>query len=132
MLNKDSILLKGVHGAIGKKMIVKQYAGKTVITKYPVRSANQPNPGQLKKYELFRDAVRYAKELCADPERKYAWQSKLPPYKSVYNQVIRQYMKIAGNKEHQASMLAHYAKGQGFDNIPVYEMKQLLLLHQLL
>lgn len=92
-LSSNNPLLKNARGKLGKFVVFKTYAYGTVISNYPDMSKVKPSKKQLAEKKRFGDAVRYAKDVLADPEKKAALQAKLSPGKSVYHAAIREFMK---------------------------------------
>ena len=93
------LLYSFIYGSIGKKFVVKHYGKKVVITKYPDMSNIKPSDRQLKQHELFRQAVKYAKQVIADPARNAAWQKRLKRRKGVYNEAIKKFL-LTARKNH--------------------------------
>ena len=86
------LLYSLIQGSIGKNFVVKHYGKRVVITKFPDMNHIQPTVKQLKQHELFRNAVKYAKEIIADPGRKADWQKRLKRKNGVYNAAIKAFM----------------------------------------
>ena len=100
---KANPLLKGISGKIGKEFILKQYADKTVVTKYPVMPKEPPTDLQ-KIYETrFSNAVKYARAICRKPHLKKLYEPKLRPGQRVYNFAISEYLAqtSSDSKEHE-------------------------------
>ena len=87
-----SLLLSGISGQIGKQIVVKQYADKTVIAAYP--HSNKKEPTALKKVyeERFRQADLYAKAIVRNPSLKALYQLRIGPGKRVYNFAVSEYL----------------------------------------
>lgn len=94
-ISTNNPLLKHAHGRLGKFVVFKTYAYGTVISNYPDMSNVKPSKKQLAEKSRFGDAVRYAKAILADPEKKAAYQATLEPGKSVYHAAIREFMNRA-------------------------------------
>lgn len=86
-------LLKGIRGAINKQIVVKQYACRTVITKYPDMSRVTLSPLQKKRNALFADAVRYAKSILRNPKILNEYKKLVKPGERVYNHAIKAYLQ---------------------------------------
>jgi hypothetical protein len=97
MLTSYSILK--ISGAIGKKMVVKQYRKKTVITKYPDMSGVVPSEKQKVGRRLFARAVRYAQSIYRSPELKAGWRRRLRRPKRLFQALMKQYYKQIREKE---------------------------------
>lgn len=61
-----NIVMYGTSGHIGKKLVFKNYNGRTVISKYPDMSGVKRTEKQAAENSLFRRAVAFAKAAKAD------------------------------------------------------------------
>ena len=59
--------LSQLSGHIGKKVVVKQYTNKTIVTAYPDMSKVKPSKKQKAKRSIFKEAVAYAQHINRDP-----------------------------------------------------------------
>ncbi len=71
-----NILLSGMHGALGKQIVVKQYGDKTVITAYPDMSKVKPSKRQKTRRNIFLEAVANAQAINNDAVKKAAFKKK--------------------------------------------------------
>jgi hypothetical protein len=85
-------LLQQFSGAIGKTIVVKQYATKTVITAYPDMSKVVPSAKQQAWKSVFAEAVAYAKNINNDPVQKSKYAARLAKGKSVYHAAVSEYL----------------------------------------
>ena len=85
-----------MSGALGRQVVVKQYAGGVVVSKYPDMSGIKPSKQQKVKRSKFRDAVVYAQAIINNPKKKAAYAQTLPAGTSVYHAAIKDY--VAKNK----------------------------------
>jgi len=92
----SNILLKGVSGKIGDQLVVKQYAGKTVISAMPNMSHVKPSKLQKQKRGVFAEAVKFAQSVIRDPVKKKAYAKKVKAGQAVYHYALQQYLKKAG------------------------------------
>ncbi len=81
-----------MSGALGRQVVVKQYAGNVVVSKYPDMSGIKPSRGQKAKRGKFREAVVYAQAIINNPKRKAAYSKTLPAGTSVYHAAIKDYL----------------------------------------
>ncbi len=89
---KTNLLLEGLKGALGKQLVVKQYAnGKIVVTQYPDMEGIKRSRLQKKNNGQFKEAVRYAQSINNDPVAKAAYKATLAPGKDVYHAAIQEY-----------------------------------------
>ncbi|MEO5977943.1 MAG: hypothetical protein ABIS36_07325 [Chryseolinea sp.] len=70
---KNNPLLHGVSGKIGE-MIIRQYNGKTVVSKRPEKS-NVSTQSQREKRNRFSEASRYARTHMNNPELKAMYET---------------------------------------------------------
>ena len=85
-------LHRHIQGAIGKEYVIKQYTYGAGRTKYPDMSRIIASTRQRKCRNVFKEAVRYAKSVIANPALKAQWQKRLRKHNSVYNVAIKEYM----------------------------------------
>ena len=94
-MKTNAFLLKGLRGQIGKKIVVKHYGKKVVITKAPDMQHINPSPLQEKQRSRFAEAVAYAKNINNTPALKKLYEKKAKKSKSVYQYVLKEYLKNA-------------------------------------
>jgi hypothetical protein len=92
-VSNDSVL-NGLSGAIGKRIVFKQYGEKTIVTSYPDMSKVKPSMPQKENRKVFKEAVAYAKSISADPEKKRLLAQKLPKGESVYRFALKEYLLL--------------------------------------
>jgi hypothetical protein len=93
MAEAKDILGKGLSGQIGKQLVFKKYANKTVVTKYPDMSNIKPSQAQVTKRERFAAAVKYAREINNDAVLKALYLKKVAKGQSVYHFALSEYLK---------------------------------------
>ncbi len=91
--------LRLIRGAIGKKIVIKHTKGGPVVSKFPDMENIQPSPLQIKQRAFFKEAVKYAKAILADPVQKVAWEKKLSKKHKLFTQLIKKYMKESGQEK---------------------------------
>lgn len=96
MARTSNALLKGVKGAIGKQIVVKQYGNKTVISAMPDMSNVKRSELQKKANALFSEAVKYAQAINRNPATKKAYAKKITTGATVFNYAMAEYMKRNG------------------------------------
>jgi hypothetical protein len=84
--------LHGLSGIIGR-VVIKQYADKTVVTAIPDMSHVKRTKKQKKNASTFAKAVAYAKAIINDPVKKAALAATLPKGASVYHAAIKEYLE---------------------------------------
>ncbi len=95
-MKTSSFLLSLVKGQIGKKIVVKHYGKKVVVTKAPDMSHVKPSTLQKVQRSRFAEAVAYAKHINNTSELKAAYVQKARKSKSVYQYVLKAYLKKGG------------------------------------
>lgn len=88
----DNDIVMGSSGKIGKMLVFRQVAGKTIIAKRGIRTA--PYSGvQEEAQELFREGVFYAKAVSDDPVRKQWYEAVAKPGQTAYNLALADFCK---------------------------------------
>ena len=95
-MKNNPFLLSMIRGQIGKKIVVKHYGKKVVVTEAPDMSNIKPSPLQKVQRSRFADAVAYAKHINNTPELKAAYIKKARKSKSVFQYVLKAYLKNGG------------------------------------
>ena len=95
-MKTSNFLLSQVQGQIGKKIVVKHYGKKVVVTKAPNMSGIKASPQQKVQRSRFAEAVAYAKHINDTPELKATYVKKASKSKSVYQYVLKEYLKHGG------------------------------------
>ncbi|MXV52882.1 hypothetical protein GS399_18060 [Pedobacter sp. HMF7647] len=80
-------------GQYDKKVVVKHWRGKTILTAYPDMSEVIPSPAQLAEKNRFKDAVAYARSVISDPQRAAVYRTKVQANRSVYHTAIADFMR---------------------------------------
>jgi hypothetical protein len=93
---KQGIFTK-LSGAVGKQLVFKKYADKTVVTSYPDMSRVKPSKLQKEKRKTFAAAVLYAQAINNDPKQKALYKKKVKKGQSVYHYALKEYLvKLKG------------------------------------
>lgn len=98
MAISDNLILKDMHGAIGKQIVVKQYGNRTVISNYPDMSNIIPSGGQLHKRNAFKQAVAYAKAIINNPTQKALYAFRVQEGQTVYHYALKEYLQKTNEK----------------------------------
>ena len=88
-----NFLTRGLSGTLGKTLVFKRIRGRTVVSCYPDRSRVVLSERQVAANQKFKEAVAFARQITADPEKKAAFARNIKKGKSVYHAAIRVYMK---------------------------------------
>lgn len=91
------LLLTFVRGAIGKEYVIKHYHYGIIRTKYPDMTRIVASTGQRNCRYLFKEAVKQAQQVMADPVQKAAWLKKVRQRHRLFNQLVKHFM-LAGKK----------------------------------
>ncbi|WP_207422989.1 hypothetical protein [Desertivirga brevis] len=94
-----------VRGHVEGIVVIKHWRGRTVITTFPDMSRVVYSEKQKAEQKRFAEAVAYAKSIIRDPQRKAAYQAKLPRGKKVFNAAIADYMRGRIDEEDNSSGL---------------------------
>jgi hemoglobin-like flavoprotein len=93
MAEAKDYISKGLSGQIGKELVFKRYANKTVVTKYPDMTNIIPSAEQVVKRKRFAAAVQYARNINNNPTLKATYLDKIPKGRSVYHFALSEYLK---------------------------------------
>jgi hypothetical protein len=103
MAHIENDLVEGTRGKVGKNLVYKTRNGKTFATKYPDRSKVVSTKDQEKGRKKFAAAVKFAKAIIKDPEKKaiYAKKGKTKKGKeaSAYATAIRTFLEAQSVKK---------------------------------
>ncbi|SDM03213.1 hypothetical protein SAMN05421813_10516 [Daejeonella rubra] len=89
-----SALFQGFSGSINRQLLFRQCGGKTVVSKFPDRSAVIYSEKQKQERRRFADAVSFARVVIADQGLKQAYSIKAAVlgFRSAWNVAIAEYM----------------------------------------
>ena len=88
---KKTSLLNVLSGALGKEIVIKQYADKVVVAKYPDMSKVKPTVLQLQSRQRMKEATVYAQLVLRDPVLRAEIEKDLRPGESVYHKAKKEY-----------------------------------------
>ncbi len=94
MAIQTSTLFRGFSGSINRQLLFRQFAGKTVVSKFPDRSTVVYSERQKREQKNFSDAVSFARVVIADEALKqvYSIKAALLGFRSAWNVAIAEYM----------------------------------------
>ena len=92
MARVNNPLLQGTSGSIGKTLVVKTTKTGTFSAKHPDMSAVIPSKNQTKGRQHFAEAVKFAKSVMNDPEKKAKYNVKRGS--TLYHTVIKEYLSL--------------------------------------
>lgn len=89
-----SALFKGFSGNIDRQLLFRQSGGKTIVSKFPDRSAVIYSEKQKQERRRFADAVSFARVVVADQGLKevYSIKAHVLGFRSAWNVAIAEYM----------------------------------------
>ena len=95
MAHADNSIITGkFKGGLGKQLVFREWAGKTVVAKSPKSRTGGPTPAQAELQEKFLVASRYAKGVIqsADQSLAQAYALALRPRQNVYSRSLEDFM----------------------------------------
>lgn len=91
---KNNVIVKGASGKFGRQIVFSQRAGKTIMSKPPLRTA-PPTTKQKEQQTKFARAAAYAKNALLDPTLKEAYTTEAKKRQDVspYNMAMTDYLR---------------------------------------
>ena len=91
---KNNVIVKGASGKFGRQIVFSQRAGKTIMSKPPLRTA-PPTTKQKEQQTKFARAAAYAKNALLDPPLKEAYTTEAKKRQDVspYNMAMTDYLR---------------------------------------
>ena len=91
---KNNVIVKGASGKFGRQIVFSQRAGKTIMSKPPLRTA-PPTTKQKEQQTKFARAAAYARNALLDPTLKadYTAEAKTRQNVSPYNMALTDYLR---------------------------------------
>ena len=98
---KNNPLVKGASGKVAGDIVYKTYYDKTVLSKVPDMSKRVLSKKQVECNERMIDANHFASGFYESEERKIKARIrlKLPPHKSLYHALVKEYFEKSKNPE---------------------------------
>lgn len=89
-----SPVFEGFSGSINRQLMFRQRCGKTIVSKFPNRSAVIYSENQKREQRRFADAVSFARIVIGNKALfdKYSVQAVLLGFRSAWNAAIAEYM----------------------------------------
>ncbi len=98
-MKRHSLLISMIRGQVGKSIVVKHYGKKVVVTKAPDMSRIVPSAAQKANRSRFAEAVAWAKKINNNPALKAAYAKQARKSKTVYQWLLKAYLKNGGPVE---------------------------------
>lgn len=109
--SNGNVVTYGLSGLIGKLLVFRQKAGKTVVADRPKKTTHEPTALSLAQREKFKAASRYAKNAISDKALKAEYELMAMPGQTAFNVAFSDYMK--GPKFTLVPEYDHYAGEAG-------------------
>lgn len=92
--SNNSIITGKFRGILGKEIVFREWAGKTVVAKAPKGRKGAPTPEQAEIQERFLFASRYAQAVLKSPDQDLAaaYAAVLKPRQNVYSRAVEDFM----------------------------------------
>ncbi len=92
----NSIITGKFRGLLGKQIVFRDWAGKTVVAKAPRARTGEPTAAQLVMQENFLMATRYAKAIIssADKSMAEAYALALKPRQNIYSRATEDFLSL--------------------------------------
>lgn len=92
--SNNSIITGKFRGTLGKELVFRHWAGKTVVAKAPKSREGEPSPAQAETQERFLLASRYARAVIKNPDKAMAeaYGAVLKPRQNVYSRAVEDFM----------------------------------------
>jgi hypothetical protein len=92
--SNNGVIAGKLNGTLGKEIVFRDWAGKTVVAKAPKKRNGAPTPPQAKTQGRFLIASRYAKAVLNDTDktRATAYKNALRVRQNVYSRALEDFM----------------------------------------
>ena len=91
---KKNVLTQGLSGKLGKQLVFRQVGERTIVASLPgpwVKPFTEP---QQVHHQQFKEAIKYAKSVIADPEKKAGYKAAAINGMSAFNFAVSDYMNL--------------------------------------
>jgi hypothetical protein len=95
MANSNNSLITGkFRGSLGKQLVFRDWAGKTIVAKSPASRKGAPTAAQEETLQKFQLASRYAKAILQNPDQSLAqaYANALKPRQNVYSRAMEDFL----------------------------------------
>jgi hypothetical protein len=96
---KRTSLFSSLQGTIGKEIVFKQYADKTVVSQYPDMSKVKTTKRQRVQRDLLKEANAYASKIKRDSKLRAKYEKKLKPGESVFHKAKKEFFEREKNRK---------------------------------
>jgi hypothetical protein len=107
----NSVLMRKLRGLLGKELVFRDWAGKTVVSKAPKKRTAPSSPEQAATNVKFLLASRYAKTITTSEDQAMAeaYALVLKPRQNVYSRALEDFL---------ASPKIKFIKTHNYNGIP--------------
>jgi hypothetical protein len=95
MANSNNSVITGkIRGSLGKELVFREWAGKTIVAKSPKARKGKGTAAQLDLQERFLMASKYAKAVMDGPDQglRDAYTAVLRPRQNLFNRALGDFM----------------------------------------
>jgi hypothetical protein len=92
--SNNGVIAGKLSGTLGKELVFRDWAGKTVVAKSPKKRKGEATPKVAKTRSRFLVASRYAKAVLKDESRVTAYKSALRLRQNVYSRALEDFMSL--------------------------------------
>lgn len=126
--SNGNVITFGLSGLIGKLLVFRQKAGKTVVADRPQKTTHEPTELSLAIREKFKAASRYATNAISNAALKAEYQLKASLGQSAFNVAFSDYMKgpeftLVPEYDHYAGEAGTTLTVEVIDNFKVAEVQ---------
>jgi hypothetical protein len=89
---KNNAITANFHGKVGDQFVIRQRGRTSVLAALPEKSKRPASPAVKAQRKRFAEAVKFAKELLADPEKRKFYESRATPEVNALNLAMKDYM----------------------------------------
>jgi hypothetical protein len=92
--SNNSVITGKLKGSLGKELVFREWAGKTVVAKAPKSRRGGPTPAQEETQERFLLASHYAKAILKSQDQSMAeaYTAALRPRQNLYSRALEDFM----------------------------------------
>jgi hypothetical protein len=93
--SNNGVIAGKLNGSLGKEIVFRDWAGKTVVAKAPKKRKGDPTPEQAETQGRFLVASRYARAVLKSTDQSLAtaYRSALRLRQNVYSRALEDFMK---------------------------------------
>jgi predicted HTH transcriptional regulator len=132
MARIENDMVEGLRGKVGNKIVYKTRNGKTFATQYPDRSKVVSTTKQAKGRKKFAAAVKFARAILKDPEKKAIYTKKGNTKKgkeaSAYATAIRSYLDSQSAKKLDG-FGTYYIEAEDLQQLAINERQKRAVLY---